>query len=87
MVAEHGAGDSALLVPQQALQADQAGSYVLVVDRDNKVQVRRIETGGARGTQMVVRKGLTADDRVITEGIQKVRPGQVVQAAEVKPEA
>jgi membrane fusion protein (multidrug efflux system) len=36
---------------------------------------------------MVVRKGLTADDRVITEGIQKVRPGQVVQAAEVKPEA
>jgi membrane fusion protein, multidrug efflux system len=87
VVAEHGAGDSALLVPQQALQADQAGSYVLVVDRDNKVQVRRIETGGARGTQMVVRKGLTADDRVITEGIQKVRPGQVVQAAEVKPEA
>jgi membrane fusion protein (multidrug efflux system) len=85
VVAESGKAENALLVPQQALQVDQTGPYVLVVDKDNKVQVRRIELGDGHGASTVVTKGLTADERVITEGIQKVRPGQVVQATEVKP--
>jgi membrane fusion protein (multidrug efflux system) len=86
VVAEIGKSDKALVVPQQALQADQAGTFVLLVDKDNKVEVRRIELGESRGTRIVVIKGLTEGERVITEGIQKVRPGQVVQPTEIKPE-
>jgi membrane fusion protein (multidrug efflux system) len=87
VVAETSKGENALLVPQQALQVDQTGPYVLVVDKDNKVQVRRVELGAGRGSSVIVTKGLTAGERVIVEGIQKVRPGQVVQATELKPGA
>ena len=52
------------MVPGQALQLDQAGAFVLVVDNENKVQVRRVEIGGPRGTNMVLRKGLNAGERV-----------------------
>ena len=85
VVAEASKGESALLVPQQALQLDQSGTFVLVVDKDNKVEVRRVEPGEARGTRIVVRKGLAAGELVITEGIQRVRPGQVVQPTEAAP--
>jgi membrane fusion protein (multidrug efflux system) len=85
VVAELGKGESLLQVPQQALQLDQSGVFVLVAGNDNKVQVRRVETGQAAGTAISVLKGLSAGELVITEGIQKVRPGQVVQATEAKP--
>jgi len=84
VVGEIGKGESTLVVPQQSLQLDQSGTFVLVVDKDKKVQVRRVETGQAVGTNIAVTKGLAADDLVITEGIQKVRPGQIVQATETK---
>jgi membrane fusion protein (multidrug efflux system) len=84
VVVELGKGESVLQVPQQALQLDQSGSFVLVVDKDNKVQIRRVEPGQAVGTATTVLKGLNAGDLVVTEGIQKVRPGQVVQATEAK---
>jgi membrane fusion protein (multidrug efflux system) len=87
VIAETGKAENALVVPQQSLQMDQAGPYVLVVDADDKVQVRRVETGEVSGVRIVVRKGLAAQERVITEGIQKVRPGQVVQPTEARPEA
>jgi membrane fusion protein, multidrug efflux system len=87
VVAERGAGESVILVPQQALQLDQSGSYVLVVDRENKIQVRRIERGEDRGTRTIVRKGLEPGESVVIEGIQRVRPGQVVQPTETKPQA
>ena len=60
---------------------------MLVVDNENKVQVRRVELGGPRGTNMVLRKGLNVGERVVTEGIQRIRPGQVVNATEAKPGA
>jgi membrane fusion protein (multidrug efflux system) len=87
VVAEEGKGESALVVPQQALQVDQTGPYVLVVDKDNKIQIRRVETDVARGVNMVIRKGLAADELIVTEGIQRVRPGQVVAPTEAKPGA
>lgn len=85
VIGEAGESEIALLVPQRAQQFDQAGTYVLVVDKDNKVQIRRIETGDNRGSQVIVRKGLTAGERVVTEGIQRVRPGQTVDATEAGP--
>jgi len=88
VIVELGRGESALHVPQQALQADQSGAYVLVVDNDSKVEVRRVETGpGGDGITIAIRKGLEEGERVITEGVQKVRPGQHVEASEVKPGA
>lgn len=74
---------SALLVPQSAVQFDQAGRYVLVVDAESKVQVRRIRPGPAYGALYAVEEGLGEGDRVVTDGIQKVRPGVVVAPSEV----
>jgi membrane fusion protein, multidrug efflux system len=68
-----------LVVPQAALQVDQSGYYVLVVDSDHKVQQRRIQTGPNRDTEVVVASGLNEGENVIVDGVQKVRPGQVVQ--------
>lgn len=87
VVLEGGTAESAIVVPGQSLQLDQAGAFVLVVDNENKVQIRRVEIGGPRGTNMVLRKGLNASDRVVTEGIQRIRPGQVVNPTEMKPGA
>lgn len=74
-----------LTIPQQALQLDQAGAYVLVVDKDNKVQVRRIETGRSLTGLLVVQKGLEQAEKVIIDGIQKVRPGIVVDPTVAPP--
>ena len=68
-----------LVVPQTALQVDQSGYYVLVVDGQHKVDVRRVKTGPNIGTDVVALSGLKEGDKVIVDGIQKVRPGQVVQ--------
>lgn len=84
VLAESGKAEPVVVIPQAATQVDQVGTYVLAVDQSNKVQIRRIETGAQRGAMVVVTKGLAAGERVIVEGIQKVRPGQVVQATEVK---
>ena len=74
-----------LVVPQAAIQVDQAGNYVLLVDKDNKVELRRVKTGPNQETDIVIEQGLTADDSVIVDGVQKVRPGQVVKANPVAP--
>jgi membrane fusion protein, multidrug efflux system len=69
-----------LVVPQAALQLDQAGSYVLIVNSDNKVEMRRITTGPQEGADIVVTDGLKEGERVIVDGVQKVRVGQAVTA-------
>jgi membrane fusion protein (multidrug efflux system) len=66
-------------VPQSALQVDQSGYYALVVNGEHKVEPRRLKTGPNIGTDVVVLSGLSEGDKAIVDGIQKVRPGQVVQ--------
>lgn len=78
---ERGAPHSALTVPLSAVQLDQAGRYVLVVDEAKKVELRRVTTGVEQGKDVVVSDGLKEGEQVIIEGIQKVRPGQVVTAS------
>src|SRR5437868_205908 len=68
-----------LVVPQSALQIDQSGQYVLVVDGEHKVEQRRVQTGPNQGADVVIASGLREGENVIVDGIQKVRPGQVVQ--------
>lgn len=70
-----------LVVPQAALQVDQTGYYVLVVDDQHKVEQRRIQTGPNQDIDVVISSGLKEGEKVIVDGIQKVRPGQVVQEA------
>jgi len=81
---EAGAPEPVLAVPQAALQVDQAGPYVLVVGSDDKVEARRVTLGASEGAQAVVQDGLNAGERVIVEGIQKVRPGMAVAASEAQ---
>jgi membrane fusion protein (multidrug efflux system) len=68
----------ALLVPKPALLETQAGQQVYVVDKDNKVASRTIEVAQPYKGQWVVKSGLEKGERVIVEGLQKVRPGAVV---------
>lgn len=77
-IVETAAPQSALLVPQQAVLADQGGRYVLVVGDGDKVEQRPIEVGQTQDSSYVVTKGLSAGDKVVTEGIQRVRPGMIV---------
>jgi membrane fusion protein (multidrug efflux system) len=86
-VVEAAKPESALLIPTPALQIDQTGRFVLVVDAENKVEVRRIEIERGYSGNLVVTKGLKEGERVITIGAQKVRPQQVVEPAEASAEA
>lgn len=81
VVVQSGEPESAILVQQAALQVDQQGLYVLIVDAESKAQVRRVKTGQAKGAEIAVTQGLNAGDLVIVEGIQGVTPGQPVKAA------
>jgi membrane fusion protein (multidrug efflux system) len=81
-IAEIAAPEAAIFIPQQALQFDQTGYFVLVVDGENRVKVRRVQLGAGREGEMEIASGLEEGERVIVEGLQKVRPNQVVQAVE-----
>ncbi|KFI23081.1 efflux RND transporter periplasmic adaptor subunit [Nitrosococcus oceani] len=69
---------TALMVPQTAVQQDKQGFFVLVVNRANQVEVRRIVTDRQVGNDWVVESGLAAGERVIVQGVQKVQPDMSV---------
>jgi membrane fusion protein, multidrug efflux system len=70
----------ALLLPQRAVQELQGLRHVYVVGEDGRAAYRRVQTGARVGSLWVVESGLNANDRVILEGVQKVRDGAPVQA-------
>ncbi len=70
--------ETALVVPQAAIQRDQEGAFALAITSDKKVEQRYVTLGQQEGTDFVVSKGLKEGDEVIIEGLQKVRPGVVV---------
>lgn len=69
-----------IVVPQAAIQQNQAGYFVLVVDADSKVEQRPVTLGERLKTEAVVASGLEVGEQIIVEGIQKVRPGATVTA-------
>ena len=77
----------ALLVPDVALGSDQAGRYVLVVNGDNVVEQRKVQTGPLEGGLRVIETGLKADDRVVTTGLLRAIPGEKVDPQLQKIEA
>jgi membrane fusion protein (multidrug efflux system) len=80
VIVDRGAPQASLLIPQSAVQLDQAGRYVMVVGDNKKVEQRRIVAGVEQGRDLVVKEGLKEGELVIVEGIQKVHPGQIVSA-------
>src|SRR5262249_42676857 len=68
----------ALLVPQQAVFDLQGTHQLAVVDNSNRVTIRAATLGVTVGNQWIVRDGVNAGDRVIVEGLQKVRTGMIV---------
>lgn len=71
---EHGA----LLVPQRAVSELQGGYQVAVVGSDDKVTIRTVTLGESAGNERIITDGLHAGERVVAEGVQKVRPGMSV---------
>jgi RND family efflux transporter MFP subunit len=69
---------NALLVPQRAVTELQGGYQVAAVDGDNKVSIRTVNVGDRVGNQWIIADGLKPGERVIAEGVQKVRPGMQV---------
>lgn len=72
---EQAVASNAIAVPQQAVSRSGQGDSVMVVDADGTVAVRPVQVGRAYGAHWVINAGLQAGDRVIVDGLQKIRPG------------
>src|SRR5262245_15817889 len=81
--------NGALLVPQKAVTELQGNYQVAVVGSDNKVQIRPVKVGERVGTDWIIEQGLKPGERVVAEGLQKVKAGMTVNPKPLKamPEA
>ena len=78
-----GVNSAAILAPQQGVTRDLKGTpTALVVGPDNKVELRQLKANRTVGNQWLIEDGLKAGDRLITEGLQFVKPGIEVKASE-----
>jgi membrane fusion protein (multidrug efflux system) len=76
-----------IAVPQAALLADQQGTYVYVVDEHNVAQIRRVRLGQSTPETAGVVDGLTEGERIVVDGIQRVRPNSPVASVPAAPVA
>lgn len=76
--------DNAILAPQQGIYHSADGTvYAYVIDKNNKIERRSVETLSAVGNQWVIANGLSVDDKLLVEGSDKVRPGSEVKPIQV----
>ncbi|MFZ3237164.1 MAG: efflux RND transporter periplasmic adaptor subunit [Stellaceae bacterium] len=87
VVLEIGEPAQALVIPQAAIAQDQAGTYVFVVDAQDKAVMRQVKVEMQRDGTAVVKDGLAAGDRVIVQGQARVRPGLTVAPSAAVPPA
>lgn len=78
--------EKVILIPQQAISTDQNKKYVYILDKDNKVIYREVSVGKEYGNQRIIQTGLQPGDRLVVNGMQHIRPGEVVQVEEPKPQ-
>ncbi|MBT9369878.1 efflux RND transporter periplasmic adaptor subunit [Rhizobium sp. CSW-27] len=71
-----------LLISERAVGTDQDKKFVFVVESGNAVAYRQVELGAAVEGKRIVEKGLSAGDRIVVSGLQRIRPGAVVQPQE-----
>jgi membrane fusion protein (multidrug efflux system) len=74
-----------LAIPRSAVLSDQQGDYVYVVDAQKKAQIRRIQQGQSTPSTAVITNGLSQGELVISEGLQRVRDGEMVTAQPATP--
>ena len=86
VLVQRGDVEDRLLIPQSSVLEDMQGRYVYIVDDDDLVQRRNVTLGQREGVDWVVESGLEQDNRVIVNGVQKVRPGISVTATPVEAE-
>ncbi len=80
--------NGAFRVPQRAVLEGPQGKFVFVVGKENKAEIRPVDTGDWNGGDVVVTKGIAAGDQVIVDGVLKLGPGAPVQVSTpAKPEA
>ena len=83
-----GEKDDALLVPQRSLMRDNRGNpYVYTVTKDNKIERRSLQVGSAYNESWLVLSGMQAGDKVVVEGLQKIRNGATVKTVPFNPNA
>jgi RND family efflux transporter MFP subunit len=78
VIAEMGTQKSALLVPQRAVTELQGNFQLAVVGSDNKVSIRPVKVGPTIGKMLIIQDGVRPQERVVVEGLQKVKDGSVV---------
>jgi RND family efflux transporter MFP subunit len=81
---QRGEPEMRLLIPQPAVLEDMQGKYVFIVDGNDTVQRRNVRLGQREGLMWVVESGLEEGDRVIVNGVQKVRQGAQVSATAIE---
>jgi membrane fusion protein (multidrug efflux system) len=74
--------ENATLIPQVALMEQQGGKTVFVVDNENKVALRPVTLGDRFENLIIVKEGVKPGERVIAEGLQRLRPGMLVAPTE-----
>ena len=79
--------EDAVLIPQRCVMELQGLHNVFVVDADNTVATREIKVGPKVGSSWLITEGLTPGEKVIYEGLQKVRDGATVNPTVVDPES
>ena len=75
----HAKTESAVLVSERAVGTDQNKRFVLVVGEDNKAAYREVTLGAAANGQRIVTSGLKPGERIVVNGLQRVRPGTLVE--------
>jgi membrane fusion protein, multidrug efflux system len=73
------------MVPVEAVQTEEGGSFVLLIGPDNKVKQQSVTLGPQIAQDFVVEKGVSAGDRIIVSGIQRARPGELVHPVPAQP--
>ncbi|HPD57043.1 MAG TPA: efflux RND transporter periplasmic adaptor subunit [Smithellaceae bacterium] len=85
-VIQEGVNDKVILIPQQAVARDPKGNpYTLIVDNEGKVQPRPLTLDREIGNTWLVSSGLAPNEKVIVEGMLKVKPGMLVKAVPFEP--
>lgn len=74
----------AILVPQQAIFKSNRGNYVLTVNAEQKVERRDVVLGDAIDAWVIIEEGLTGDDRIVVQGLQRAIPGNEVKPSDIE---
>ena len=76
-----------IVVPNAAVQLGQSGSFVYVVKDDSTVTIRKITTGPSDSTRTVIANGLSAGEKVVIDGVDRLRDGAAVRVSQARPDA